>query len=286
MVAEFPAPVTGLAAEPRGDGFALGLDDGSVVIRRGDGSTRVVGSHLCPTALAFADADTLLVCQGAKDLRPTEWARDLMQKGASGSVWALDLRSGERTQLAAGLAFPFGALVPPGGGAVIVAESWRHRLVRLSLDRSGRPEPVLVNLPGYPARLSPAEDGGAWLALFAPRNRLIEFVLEEDGYRDEMVRDVHPDFWIAPTLNPHRSFLEPLQCGAVRTMGIHKPWAPSRSYGLLVRLDRNLRPIASFHSRSDGLRHGVTSAIASGDSIFVAAKGGNAILRLASAEAR
>ena len=44
-------------------------------------------------------------------------------------------------------------------------------------------------------------------------------------------------------------------------MGIHKPWAPSRSYGLVVRLDAAMRPVASFHSRANGHRHGVTSAI-------------------------
>ena len=42
-------------------------------------------------------------------------------------------------------------------------------------------------------------------------------------------------------------------------MGIHKPWSPSRSYGLVVKLDAQLRPVASFHSRANGRRHGVTA---------------------------
>jgi len=145
----------------------------------------------------------------------------------------------------------------------------------------GAPVPGLARLPGYPARLAPAADGGAWLCLFAPRNRLIEFVLQEDAYRADMMRDVARPHWIAPALSSGSSFLEPLQCGGVKTMGIHKPWSPSRSYGLLVRLDRNMRPVASFHSRANGRRHGITGVIERDGRVLVAAKGGNAILSLA-----
>jgi hypothetical protein len=70
-------------------------------------------------------------------------------------------------------------------------------------------------------------------------------------------------------------------------MGINKPWAPSRSYGLLVRLDEDLQPAASFHSRANGLRHGLTSAIEVDDRILAASKGGDAIIALdASSQAR
>jgi hypothetical protein len=280
-VAEFGAAITALAAAP-GGGFAVGLDDHSVVLH---GRTRenepIAGATegLCPTALAFLDPDTLILCQGATGVRPSEWARDLMQQGASGALWRIDLCSGKRTRLARQLAFPFGVLVRPEQRSLVVAESWRHRLVQVPVD-GGPPEPALVNLPGYPARLSPAADGGAWLCIFAPSNRLIEFVLQENEYREDMLRTIEPELWIAPSLHPRRSFLEPLQCGSVRTMGIHKPWAPSRSYGLLVKLDRDLRPIASFHSRSDGRRHGVTSVVEAAGRVLVGSKGGDAILQL------
>ena len=35
-------------------------------------------------------------------------------------------------------------------------------------------------------------------------------------------------------------FSEPMQLGAIQTMGILKAWAPTRSYGLLVRLTTNI----------------------------------------------
>ena len=76
-----------------------------------------------------------------------------------------------------------------------MAESWRHRLVEIPLA-GGTPKPVLADLPAYPARLAPAPGGGAWLALFAPRNRLIEMVLRERRYREDMLREIPREQWI------------------------------------------------------------------------------------------
>ncbi|HXT09657.1 MAG TPA: hypothetical protein VN715_22320 [Roseiarcus sp.] len=91
---------------------------------------------------------------------------------------------------------------------------------------------------------------------------------------------VEVDYWIAPALESGRSFLEPLQGGAIKQLGILKPWAPSRSYGLLIRLDGDFRPIASFHSRADGARHGETSCLDLGGRVFISCKGGDMIVML------
>jgi len=281
VVARCDASISALAGAPDGT-LAIGLDDGRILLRGGapDGKTigpAQFGGAACPTALAFAGAGALFVCQGSAARRPSDWVVDLMSKGASGSVWRVELASGRASKLAGDLAFPYGAL-PDAAGAVVVAESWRHRLLRIGPE--GGIEPVLTKLPGYPARLAAAADGGAWLCLFAPRNRLIEFVLDEDAYRADMMRDVAREYWIAPALSSGAQFLEPLQCGGVKTMGIHKPWSPTRSYGLLVRLDRNVRPVASYHSRANGRRHGITSALERDGRVLATSKGGNAILGL------
>ncbi len=290
---EFPAAISALAGRPAG-GSAVALDSGEIKIWDADGTeTALTGigpqSLKCPTALLFLDQDTLIVCQGSQSVAPSGWARDLMQKGSTGSVWRLDLKSGKHTCLAAGLAFPHGLLAR--GDELIVSESWRHRLIAVSAERPSRPRLVLANLPGYPSRLSPAGPGtgggGAWLCLFAPRNRLIEFILQEDNYRAAMLAEVEPRFWIAPALATRQSFLEPLQCGGVTTMGISKAWAPTRSYGLLIRLDRDMQPAASHHSRSNGHRHGITSAIEVSGHVMAASRGGDAIVGMnAAAEAR
>jgi len=277
-IQSFDAPVTALAMSPAGD-LAIGLDNGELGLIPSDGSPRelpATANLACPTALAF-DGGALFVAQGSARHRPSDWAVDLMSKNAYGSVWRIDLAGkGAASLVHQGLAFPNGLLARPDG--VVVAEGWRHRLIAVPSLK-----PVLEKLPGYPARLSPASDGGAWLALFAPRNRLIEFTLMEDAYREQMMRDVPREYWIAPTLASGATFLEPLQCGGVKTMGVHKPWSPTRSYGLVVKLDAALRPVASYHSRANGHRHGVTSVAEAGGRVYAASKGGNAILDITDA---
>jgi hypothetical protein len=228
----------------------------------------------CITALAFAVDGALWLTNGSADRSASAWAADLMHQGGSGSVWKREPGSGAFRQVAAEIAFPFGILAR--GDGVIVSESWRHRL--LAFDGAGKRTISIDHLPGYPARLSPAAGGGAWLSVFAPRNRLVEFVLQEDDYRSDMLAEVPPDQWIAPALSSRRSFLEPLQCGAIKTMGVHKPWSPSRSYGLVVRLDANMRPVSSLHSRADGTRHGICSAIEHDERLVVASKGGDCLV--------
>lgn len=262
VLATYPTVITALAVSPAGS-LAVGLGDGLII----DGAPVALPPGIgCITALAYAGG-RLWLANGSDTLRASEWATDLMMKNASGSVWVLDETW---RRVAHGLAWPNGLL--PEGKTVVVSEAWRHRLIRLD----GRP--VLDGLPGYPARLSPAP-GGAWLALFAPRNRLVEFVLQETHYRLAMMAEVPPAFWIAPALRSGDSFLEPLQCGGIRMLGVHKPWSPARSYGLVVRLGPDLKPTHSLHSRANGARHGVTSVLQVGDTVHIASKGGDLVLR-------
>jgi hypothetical protein len=158
-------------------------------------------------------------------------------------------------------------------------------LSRISRGAAGRSAPVLENLPAYPSRLSRSADGAIWLALFAPRSQLVEFVLSETRYRRRMVEEIDPDFWMAPSLRSGQSPLEPTQQGGVRQLGVLKPWSPSRSYGLVARLDAAYRPFASFHSRANGRRHGVTACLAFQGRVYFVAKGDGVVASFADEEA-
>ena len=70
------------------------------------------------------------------------------------------------------------------------------------------------------------------------RTHLVEFVLREDDFRQEMMATIPPGLWIAPALATSGHCLEPMQFGWIKALGIEKPWAPPRSYGLLVRSTR------------------------------------------------
>lgn len=261
-----PTEVSALAVQ--GETLAIGLTDGSLILA-GDSDRTVKAPGGCITALVDGGDGRLILCVGSARNPSGEWKRDLLQGGATGALWSIGL-NGVAQKLSDGLAWPSGAAV--AGSGVVVVEAWRHRLTQ-----SGAP--LVTDLPGYPSRLSPAP-GGWWLTVFAPRNQLIELVLRERDYRERMMHEVAPDHWIAPSLSPAVDFNEPMQGGAIRTHGIIKPWAPTRSYGLLVRLDARFQPIASYHSRADGRFHGVTSALQVGDKVLVTSRGGNAVLAL------
>jgi hypothetical protein len=262
-----PADVTSLAADASGS-LAIGCAGRGVFLKGGAYDGTEIGQLaddplICPTDIAF-DRDSIVVTSGSRAHAPNAWKRDLMERGSSGSVWKIQLAAGKARKLADGLAYPSGVVFDPNGD-VIFAEAWRHRLMRI---RDGRVECILDDLPGYPGRITKAAKGGYWLAVFAPRSQLIEFILSKRAFRYRMLEEVAEEYWMAPSLASGASFLEPLQGGAVKQLGIVKPWAPTRSYGLIVRLDENCLPISSHHSRAGGEMHGVTSVLEVDDALM------------------
>ncbi len=284
VVASHETPVSALAHH--GGTLAVGLAGGSVHLlgepHDGKRFTAAGGAALnCPVALTFRDADTLLIGNGSAAHGPGEWRRDLLTRSATGTLWQLDLRSGKAETIATGLAWPRGIASVEGGG-LLVSEAWRARLSLLRLGKA--PEPVLADLPAYPGGIVAAPGGGYWLALFAPRRRLTELVMRESAFRERMMAEVEPEYWISPSLRPMESYYEPLQGGTLKKLAMLKPWAPSRSYGLVVRLGPDFSPLASFHSRADGTRHGISTCAVADGRLLLAATGGDAIVALDTGE--
>jgi hypothetical protein len=150
----------------------------------------------------------------------------------------------------------------------------------LAIGRDGSTRVALPHLPVYPSRLSPASGGGYWLTAFVGRSLLVEFVLREPAYRKRMMAEIDPEYWIVPRLRSGLSFKEPLQGAHIKTMGVMKPWAPPRSYGLVIRLQANGAPLYSLHSRVDGRNHGVVAAVERGGELYMIAKGPGRVLRV------
>ncbi|MEJ2459759.1 MAG: hypothetical protein P8Y58_17090 [Novosphingobium sp.] len=278
-MAGFDAEISCLALSP-GGARAVGVQGEGIRIldgrhKRANLSAKHFGHA---SAAIFVDEDTLVVACASASFPPARWQHDLMSLGSSGSVHRVDLATGAEIRLGDGLAFPAG-LALSSSGDVLVSEAWRHRILEIPLS-GGSSRVVLDHLPAYPGRISSARDGGYWIAMFAVRNQLVEFVLRERGYCEEMMRTIEPENWIAPALASGRNYHEVLQGGAVKQMGVLKPWAPTRSYGLLARCDSGMRIIGSHHSRADGRMHGLTSVIDTGAGVFASAKGGNAILAI------
>ena len=221
-----------------GGGIAVALDGREVLTfttpTAADAATTFADPSMNAINALSPGAGGTLVATDGSTTRPTgQWVHDLMERGRTGRVLVLDIASGRVRTIASGLHYAFGACAT--GDAVFVSESWQHRVIAIAPDGRNR-RAILDNLPVYPSRLAPAASGGFWLTAFAARTQLVEFVLRENAYRRRMMAEIDPEYWIAPKLKSGQSFLEPMQGAHIKTMGVVKPWAPPRSYGLVIRL--------------------------------------------------
>ena len=234
----------------------------------------------CPTAIAIAGDGSVFLVDGSRHNTFEQWLPDLMQRHSpSGRLIACDHTLANARVLARGLDWPCGAAVAYDEQNVLVSESWPHRLS--VFDRSGRNRRILMkNFAGYPARIVRGMNQDYWMAFFALRTQLTEFVLREHAFRTRMMANVPPHLWVGPTLGGTFDYREPTQIGRIKKLGIQKPWAPPRSYGLVARLDTNGHAIESFHSRTSGNFHGVTAVAIDHDRVLVLSKGHRKIAEL------
>jgi len=262
---------------------ASGLTEWARLHRLGDAPLNGVN------ALSFESDDSLLLSDGSARFGPDDWCRDLMEKGHSGRVgrWRMGASGGAGTTelLASRLQHAYGVLslgnAANAQSRVVYSESWRHRVMQTPTPTSSGGQALLADLPGYPSRMAPASRGGFWLSCFVCRTQLVEFVLREDRYRARMMEHIDPRYWVAPSLRSGASYLEPLQGAGVKQMGVLKPWAPPRSYGLVLHVDAQGHTTASFHSQVDGQHHGITATVELGGALYVASKGSGRLLRIA-----
>lgn len=274
LFAQMKSDVTALATSKAGDLAVALLSDGIKILdAAGQPIKSLTGSEVsCVTALEFVTSETLVVAVGSTVNPITDWARDLLEQRSSGQLLLLDMTSGQTNMIVENLAYPSGLLLN-ADGKLIVSEAWACRLLQVELAGGGKVS-VMEDLPAYPGRITQSNGGGYWICMFAPRSPLIEFILREPTYRKEMMAEVDPEFWIAPALRSGYSFHEPMQGGALKQMGILKPWAPTRSYGLIIEVDARFVPVCSFHSRAGGKRHGITSALPLDGQLWLTSKGG------------
>jgi hypothetical protein len=280
VVAEFDRDAGGLAVHPDGRLLVCVAGRGLAAIDPAQPNAHwlsaVDGQPLAGLISVAASADgRIFALEGSSGRPPDDWRRDLMEKQHLGRLIACDASLGSPATLLQGLHYPYGVAIAPESGELWFTESWAHRISRMALAGSGAGRPIVVqrNLPGYPARLKADGRGGSYLGLFARRTHLIEFVLKEDDFRNEMIAVMPPDHWIAPAYAGGSDCLEPMQIGGVKALGIQKPWAPPRSYGLLVHLDGNGEPTDSMHSRAGGRFHGITGACATPQGVVIASRG-------------
>jgi hypothetical protein len=284
VFAEIDGTAGGLVFHPDGRLLVCVAERGLVAISPNRAQTWLTQAEdqplRCLTAVAVSPQGTIFLADGSSRNAPDAWARDLMEKNNLGRLVICGPALDDAKVVLRGLAYPYGLALAADGKALWFTEAWSHRLSKVAVDgrKIGQPDVVVGNMPGYPARLSAAAAGGFWLSIFAVRTHLIEFVLREDDFRADMMRQIPTDLWIAPALNTTNDCQEPMQLGNVKALGIEKPWAPPRSYGLLVRIDEEGDPVESLHSRRGGIHHGITASCETRQGLVIVSKGSGRLL--------
>lgn len=285
IFATLGGPVGGLACAPDGNLLACVSGKGLVALSPSGqtvGKLESVGGDTitCPLSVTVAPDGAIYLTEGSRNNPSENWLRDLMEnRTPSGRLIVCDASLGGAKVVAEKLAWPLGVVVSGDGKEVWVTESWTHRLTAFARNGGGK-RVIVKNFTGYPGRLSRDASGEVWMSFLALRTQLTEFVLRERAFCEEMMRTVPPDLWIGPALDGRLNPREPTQIGRIKKLGIQKPWAPPRSYGLVARLDAKGEAVETLHSRVDGRIHGVTAVRPIGSRVIAVSKGRDCLAEL------
>lgn len=114
----------------------------------------------------------------------------VLEHRADGRLIRLDLSTGEATVLLDDLAFANGVALSPAGDFVLVNETAAYQVRRywLSGPRAGSQDVWLAALPGFPDNIRIDAEGLVWIALFAPRNALMDALAPYPRIRQAVAR--------------------------------------------------------------------------------------------------
>ncbi|HEY5241511.1 MAG TPA: SMP-30/gluconolactonase/LRE family protein [Polyangiaceae bacterium] len=113
------------------------------------------------------------------------YKRDLLEHQPRGRLFAYDRRTRETRLVLGALYFANGVALSQDESFVVVAETGSYDLKRLWLKGpgSGTVDTFIENLPGFPDNVSSNGEGLFWVALPAPRNRLLDVLLPRPRLR-------------------------------------------------------------------------------------------------------
>jgi sugar lactone lactonase YvrE len=115
--------------------------------------------------------------------------RDLLEHGPNGRLLEYDASTQETRTLVSGLQFANGVAVGPGDAWVLVNETGKYRVLRYWLkgEKAGTLEVFIDNLPGFPDNITWNGRDRFWLAIFAPRDALLDEMLPGNLYLRKVV---------------------------------------------------------------------------------------------------
>lgn len=202
-------------------GRPLGLDfdpDGNLIIADGykgllrmdmSGSLEVLTTEADGLPFGFTDdvdvAENGLIyfSDASTKFGPAMKARDdIIEHGGHGRLLQYDPDRGITHTLISDMQFANGVAVCPNDECVLVTQTGSYDVVRYWLKgaRAGTQDVFFSNLPGLPDGISSDGMGGYWVALFTPRNALLDWLSDKPFLRKVAWR--MPDI-LQPQPAPH-----------------------------------------------------------------------------------
>jgi len=199
-----------------------------------------------------ADDGTIYFTDASSKYGQHAYRSDILEHGGHGRLLAYDPDTKKARVLMDGLQFANGVAVGPDDAWVLITETGSYRVLRhwLTGERAGQNDIFIDNLPGFPDGISYNGDGTFWLALFAPRNAVLDFA------------GPHP--WL-------------------RRIIFHLPEAiqPKPAHvGRLLGLDREGRITADLIDDGESAFAPITSVEQSGDQLYLGSLSADAFARL------
>lgn len=179
----------GIAEAPGGGGVVIA--DAKKGLLRYDQALTELATSADGTAFGFTDdADT---AHGAPKVYFSDASHkfgygkhmlDILEHGANGRLLEYDALTGQTRVLMSGLHFANGVALGPDDAYVLVNETSKYRVLRYWLkgDKAGTHEVFIDNLPGFPDNITFNGRDRFWLALFAPRDALLDDLLPGNAY--------------------------------------------------------------------------------------------------------
>lgn len=131
----------------------------------------------CSNVAAAADG-TIYFSHSSTKFNEANWTGDVFEHRPTGQLFRLS-PDGTLDLILDQLAFANGVTLAPDQSFVVVAETTGYDLLRVELtgDRQGAASRFGDALPGFPDNLTTGADGNIWVAIPAPRVKLMDFLL-------------------------------------------------------------------------------------------------------------
>lgn len=161
-----------------------------------DGQFKTVTSNVDGVRLGFAD-DLAIDMRGRVLLSDASWkfgygqhVEDALEHGGRGRLLLVDPASGEGATLMTNLQFANGVALGPEQQYVLVNETTAYRIRRywLAGEKVGTSDYFAENLPGFPDNLSFNGRDRFWVALYAPRDAVLDALLPHPQLRLMLAR--------------------------------------------------------------------------------------------------